>query len=603
MGYRKKERELKRQQGKQKGKKKKQSSSSSKKTTKTKVQEKKKESTPTTKTTTTPPPTKKPRLSSEDEEDEEEAEFDEEPVTTTTTTTTTTAATKKKENDGDDSDDFDYGDDDSKSSDDDSQSSHNQDDDDDDSITKSTKKPWMKKKSNKNVNNKMADDSDSDVDAEEEESRRVNAKEREQVMKDANLEDYRNVTIPRRRLERWCNEPYFDQAVVKFYVRLALGQDQKTLKTYYRLCEIMAVKVNPREYQFPCAPGNKPTKTNKRLVLRFGKSEKLFKMDMISDSPPTQEDLTQFLSHLRNIRQRVLTKKTSLKMRREQDQLVHNYVYTTEDIEKNIQQRKKYSKTISNIAAQKTRIEIQVRVCENAVKEAEQQLKVAEENKKSARSSGYPTSEKMDKITRDYDEAKDVLEQAKIELDERKAEQTRILEAEKNRLSKLQKNAGNVSKVNQKAKELNKRADVEAYKSTKAASTTKKVDLHARRKHKQKILWDVGQDKATNAKKSKDDGNNTTTPTTTTSTTSAKKKTNTSESSGGDKENKTPDTSMTTTTPMIIDQIHDLNIDEEILAKSSTHNIHGNGTKASTRRTRKGISFEEYRRRKEAGTL
>ena len=582
---------MKRQQGKQKGKKKKQPS----KKTKPKVQEKKKETTTTTTTATTPPPTKKPRLSSDDEE---EAEFDEEEEPAATTTT------KKKENDGDD-EYLDFGSDDSKSSDDDSQSSQNQDDDDDDSNTKltSTNKPWMKKKSNNTTVKKktIVEESDSEVDADEEESRRVNAKEREQVMKDANLEDYRNVTIPRRRLERWCNEPYFEQAVVKFYVRLALGQDQKTLKTYYRLCEIMEVKMTPREYEFPCAPGNKPTKTNKRLVLKFGKSEKLFKMDMVSDSPPTQEDLTQFLSHLRNIRQGVLTKKTSLRMRREQDQLVHNYVYTTEDIEKNIQQRKKYSKTISNIAAQKTRIEIQVRVCENAVKEAEQQLKVAEENKASVRSSGYSSSDKMDKINRDYEEAKDVLEQAKIELDERKAEQTRILEAEKNRLSKLQKNAGNVSKVNQKAKELNKRADVEAYKNT-AATTTKKVDLHARRKHKQKILWDVGQDKATNKKSN--EGNNTTTPTPTTSTASVQKKTSTTTSEPSvDKENKTPDTAMTTTTPMIIDQIHDLNIDEEILAKSSTHNIHGNGTKASTRRIRKGISFEEYRTRKEAGTL
>ena len=83
---------------------------------------------------------------------------------------------------------------------------------------------------------------------------------------EADVNDFMKVTIPRRRLSRWCNEPYFEQAVMNFYVRLAIGRDAKTSKPCYRLCKIVGIKEN-REYKFPLYPGQKQV----RLILNWNK--------------------------------------------------------------------------------------------------------------------------------------------------------------------------------------------------------------------------------------------------------------------------------------------------------------------------------------------
>ena len=68
----------------------------------------------------------------------------------------------------------------------------------------------------------------------------------------AELEDYIRVTLPRRRLARWCHEPYFDRAVIGCFVRLFIGESEDGKKCY-RLCEIVDVDKSKSEYKFPVA--------------------------------------------------------------------------------------------------------------------------------------------------------------------------------------------------------------------------------------------------------------------------------------------------------------------------------------------------------------
>jgi len=91
---------------------------------------------------------------------------------------------------------------------------------------------------------------------------------------EGNLEDYRKVTIPRRRLARWCNEPFFQAAVLECFVKIFIGDDDNGEKVY-RLCEIVDVKEGPKTYKFPVANKNdKPVSTNKLLRLKFGKRKR-----------------------------------------------------------------------------------------------------------------------------------------------------------------------------------------------------------------------------------------------------------------------------------------------------------------------------------------
>ncbi len=113
--------------------------------------------------------------------------------------------------------------------------------------------PWAEKaKKRRTQISSRRDDSDDDSD----DGRRKNQK----AFVEAELSDFVAVTIPRRRLARWCNEPYFEKAVVNFYVRLAIGRDQRTQKPCYRLCKVIGVQTG-RQYQF-----DPPEKSNEKPV-------------------------------------------------------------------------------------------------------------------------------------------------------------------------------------------------------------------------------------------------------------------------------------------------------------------------------------------------
>ena len=73
---------------------------------------------------------------------------------------------------------------------------------------------------------------------------------------EADLEDYHKVTLPRRRLARWCNEPYFTDAVRDCYVKLFIGVNEEG-KRCYRLCKIVGVK-SDKQYDLPRVKTEKP---------------------------------------------------------------------------------------------------------------------------------------------------------------------------------------------------------------------------------------------------------------------------------------------------------------------------------------------------------
>ena len=119
-------------------------------------------------------------------------------------------------------------------------------------------KPWQQKGRKTTQLNAGDSGDDQSMDDEDREERRVEG-QNESRMEDleAELDDYIKVAIPRRRLMRWCNEPFFEDAVKHFYVRLGIGRDKKTQKACYRLCRIVGV-VNKTEYSFPSVDNQKP---------------------------------------------------------------------------------------------------------------------------------------------------------------------------------------------------------------------------------------------------------------------------------------------------------------------------------------------------------
>ena len=109
-------------------------------------------------------------------------------------------------------------------------------------------KPWQQKKSKARVSQlDQMDDSDDSVD---QTGGKAGVPQKEAPP--AELEDLKKVTIPRRRLARWVNEPFFEQAVQDCFVRLFLGEDESGEKVY-RLSEVVEVTKGEKTYNFPTA--------------------------------------------------------------------------------------------------------------------------------------------------------------------------------------------------------------------------------------------------------------------------------------------------------------------------------------------------------------
>ena len=133
-------------------------------------------------------------------------------------------------------------------------------------------KPWLQKRKTRLQREASESEESSDDDGEGAAGgKRGIAEERGEDFVEAGLEDYIKVTIPRRRLARWCNEPFFEDAVQNMYVRISVGRDSKKMKQCYRLCKIVGVDKQAAEYKFPLIKNDKPVRN-----AGVGKSDDIF---------------------------------------------------------------------------------------------------------------------------------------------------------------------------------------------------------------------------------------------------------------------------------------------------------------------------------------
>ena len=118
----------------------------------------------------------------------------------------------------------------------------------------------MKKTEAKPTTRSRLRDDSSDEDDSEKEEAEASAKYPEGSAQskavEADLEHYHKVTLPRRRLARWCNEPFFTDAVRGCFVKLFIGENEDG-KRCYRLCKIVDVKAD-KQYELPRIKNEKP---------------------------------------------------------------------------------------------------------------------------------------------------------------------------------------------------------------------------------------------------------------------------------------------------------------------------------------------------------
>jgi RNA polymerase-associated protein RTF1 len=80
----------------------------------------------------------------------------------------------------------------------------------------------------------------------------------QRIVQEAELADYLKITVSRRKLGRWCNEPYFKKSVVGCFVKLFIGENELG-KRCYRLCRIVDIQQNANgSYSLPPVKKEKP---------------------------------------------------------------------------------------------------------------------------------------------------------------------------------------------------------------------------------------------------------------------------------------------------------------------------------------------------------
>mmetsp|Transcript_28147 Transcript_28147/g.57693 ORF Transcript_28147/g.57693 Transcript_28147/m.57693 type:complete len:965 (+) Transcript_28147:104-2998(+) len=470
------------------------------------------------------------------------------------------------------------------------------DSDDDDDYVETSVKPWQQT-GRKSARIAASESDESVADNFDDRDDRGDDTQRRDI--DADVEDYGKVTIPRRRLIRWCNEPYFEQAVTDFYVRLGIGRDMKTQKACYRLCKIVGVETKT-EYSFPPVGNQKPISTNKWLQVTFGKHQTSFKMITVSDHRPSADDVAKYVSQLKTDRLRddILLKKHANKLRKKQDELVTNYTYTKEDIENLIKDKKKRSKKASNIGLEKTRIGIAVQAARDAVEDAKRRIEDAKVERMEAND-----MQAMSKAEGDLKRAQEALEDAESNLVEKIEEQKRIHKDEQERINKMKKSSKiqNWVKVNQRAKLANQHADFQSYKEQRAkeqaaGSAEPKFNPYARRKVKPKNLWEVGG-KDKKSENITDDG-------------AQEEKKDSSHPSDRDDSNDVKDHDKEAKRDEVPEtqkvempgQSNQYAFDDDIMTGGDITTI-GLGVKKVKSRVRKGLSLDDYHEKKTAGTL
>ena len=310
-------------------------------------------------------------------------------------------------------------------------------------------------------------------------------------------------------------------------------------------------------------------------------------MIMISDSRPDNNDVNLYLNQLKNRRggsSVVLSKKEASSLRKKQDNLLNNYTYTDVDVEKAIEVAKNLNKKISNIGAEKTKVNIAVQAARSALEDALKEKSYLETKRIEVE------EDDEEEIDKELDSVCKKIDSLNEELDRRLTEQKKVLDAEALRIQQLKSNEKNRkwAKVNERAIAANKAADMEAYKIELAAQKSgqkESANPYARRKVKPRNLWNVGQD-------DKD----------TTNDISEKKIDEEVAVLNQDEMKESVDNSRDLRNSLkkkLSEQINEMSIDEEAIPKLMMSNT----KKPITSRVRRGISLSEYFDRKAAGTL
>eukprot|EP00210_Caulerpa_lentillifera_P001275 g1231.t1 len=173
--------------------------------------------------------------------------------------------------------------------------------------------------------------------------------DKEAVENEAEFADFLSAQIFRTDLERWLNEPHFEESVLGCYVRFH-GDEATKLdrnRNEYLMVEVLECQANEDTTPYSFGPSNKLTKM--QLLLKRGSSQFWSGLNVISNAAFTVKEFEDWVQSCKRHNHQ-LPSKMELEDRKDQIEQARKFVFTHDEVKKILdEKRKQGSLKMSNV--------------------------------------------------------------------------------------------------------------------------------------------------------------------------------------------------------------------------------------------------------------
>lgn len=158
-------------------------------------------------------------------------------------------------------------------------------------------------------------------------------------------EDLSKIRLSRHKLEKWCHMPFFKKTVCGCYVRIGIGNHEG--RAVYRIAEIVDTVETAKIYQLGT------TRTNKGLKLKHGHSERVYRLEFVSNQDFTDSEFYKWREAM-TLGDLTLPTVQDIDKKAKAIQEALNYKFKENDIEEIVAEKQKFKKNPHNYAIKKT---------------------------------------------------------------------------------------------------------------------------------------------------------------------------------------------------------------------------------------------------------
>lgn len=160
-------------------------------------------------------------------------------------------------------------------------------------------------------------------------------------------EELNKLRISRYKMERFINLPFFDRLVTNCFVRVTIGNNNSNNQPVYRCAEIVGVVETAKIYSLG------KHRTNKGLRLRHGSSDRVFRLEFISNQDFTDSEFQKWKEVCLNSNIEMPTVEL-IENKLQEIKEAFVYEFKDEDVQKIIEEKNRFRKHPTNYAMKKT---------------------------------------------------------------------------------------------------------------------------------------------------------------------------------------------------------------------------------------------------------